>query len=389
MTVVLKPGRERPVLTGHPWIFSGAIDRVEGEGVPGALVQVLSAQGQLLGTGYLNPGCSIAERMLSRADEPVDAAFMRRRLNDALSLRRSLLPPDTNAFRCVNGEGDFLPGLVIDVYGPFAVCQFLTAGADLLRDLVLTELVGVLGPEGVYEKSEGGVRREEGLRNQAGMLWGVEPPPLVEIREADLVFPVDVRGGQKTGFFLDQRDNRSLVGAFAGEKSVLDAFAYSGGFGASAARGGAARVVSVETSPAALELSGEVWRRNHLPADKAHWIRADAFHYLRTAEEVFDLVVLDPPPFVRRKQDLRAGVGGYKEINLQALRRISPGGWLFTFSCSQHVSRELFTETVMSAAAHAGRTVQILRRLGPAADHPVGLAHPEGEYLNGLWLRAL
>ncbi len=386
MRVFLKPGREEPILAGHPWIFSGAIDRIEGEGWPGALVQVFSAQKEYIGHGYWNPRCSIAIRILALKEEPWDPGWMHRRVEAALVLRQRVLPPQTDAFRLLHGEGDFLPGLVVDVYGEFLVCQCLTAGADTLRDQLVQELVSLLRPRGIYEKSEGRVRQEEGLKNRAGVLWGQEPPLLLTIHEGGLAFLVDIRGGQKTGFFLDQRDNRLLVGRLAKGRRVLNGFAYTGGFGIHAARGGAKGVFSVESSASALELARRSWKLNGLPEGLGQWVQADLFRYLRETQESFDLIVLDPPPFIRKRQDLGAGLRGYREINLRALQHLRPQGWLLTFSCSQHLSSELFTKVVLSAAAQAKRRVQLLQHLGPAPDHPLNLAHPEGAYLKGLWL---
>jgi 23S rRNA (cytosine1962-C5)-methyltransferase len=368
-------------------VFSGAIARIEGEGPPGSLAQVVSADGNAVGVGYLNTRCSIAVRMLTREIADIDADFIRRRLEVALALRRAVIPPETTGYRLVNGEGDFLPGLIVDVYGNFLVCQCLTAGADALKPLVVEALTGLLFPQGIYEKSEGGVRREEGLPNAAGVLWGEEPPALVEIHEHGCRFFVDIRAGQKTGFFLDQRDNRMLACALASGKRVLNGFAYTGGFGVFAAKGGASRVISVESSETALRLAQRNWRANHLPESQAEFVHKDMFTYLRQADELLDLIILDPPPFVRRRQDLQAGSKGYKEINLQAFRLLAPRGQLLTFSCSQHLSSADFLQTVLFAAADARREVQILRHLGPAADHPVSLAHAEGTYLKGVWLR--
>lgn len=389
-TVTLKPGREGPVRAGHPWVFSGAIARIADEGPPGALAQVIAADGSELGIGYVNTRCSIAVRMLSREIKKpgqVDAEFIHRRLAHALSLRRAVVPPDTTGYRLVNGEGDFLPGFVVDVYGHFVVCQCLTAGADRLKPLVVEALAALLSPRGIYEKSEGGVRQEEGLENVTGMLWGEEPPPLLEISENGCRFLVNIRGGQKTGFFLDQRDNRTLAGRLALNKRVLNGFSYSGGFGIIAAIQGASRVVSVDSSGPALQLARQNWQNNVVSHTQGEFIQADMFSYLRGTVEPFDLIILDPPPFIRRRQDLTAGVTGYKEINLQAVRRLAPGGQLLTFSCSQHLPTNDFLQTVLFAAADARREVQVLKPLTQAADHPINLAHPEGMYLKGLWLR--
>jgi len=390
ITVVLKPGREGPVRAGHPWIFSGAIARLAGEGPCGSLAQVVAADGTELGTGYVNTRCSITVRMLSREiknPEQIDAQFVMKRLENALSLRRSVVPPDTTAYRLVNGEGDFLPGLIVDMYGHFVVCQYLTAGADRLKPLVGEALVALLSLRGIYEKSEGNVRQEEGLTNVTGVLWGEEPPPLLEITENGCRFFVNIRGGQKTGFFLDQRDNRILAGTLALNKRVLNGFAYTGGFAIAMATQGAKHVISVDSSGTALQLAQRNWQNNELPHAQGTFIQADMFSYLRETDESFDLIILDPPPFIRRRQDISAGVTGYKEINLQAVRRLRPGGQLLTFSCSQHLPLADFLQTVLFAAADTRREVQILKPLAQAADHPTNLAHPEGTYLKGLWLR--
>ena len=387
ITVRLKRGREGPVRAGHPWVFSGAIDSISGDVTAGSLVHVVTAEQNSLGVGYCNPRCSIAVRLLTRKREPIDAQFIHRRLTSALTLRQTILPPQTTGYRLVNGEGDFLPGLVVDVYGEFVVCQFLTAGIEQLKPLIVDALVSLLSPQGMYEKSEGGVRKEEGLANAAGVLWGHEPPPLVTIEEYGCRFVVHLQGGQKTGFFLDQRENRSLLGTLAHGKTVLNGFSYSGGFGVFAGRYGATQVTSVDSSATALQLAQQNWQVNGLPTSQGQFVQADMFAYLREASESFDIIILDPPPFIRRRHDLQAGMKGYKEINLQALRLLSPGGQLFSFSCSQHLSAADFLQTIQFAATDAGRSVQLLKHLGPGPDHPTNLAHLEGMYLKGVWLQ--
>ncbi len=395
ITVTLKPGREGPVRAGHPWVFSGAIAHISAKEPAGSLAHVVTANGQMLGTGYLNPACSIAVRMLTRSAQAIDItpAFIRSRLERALTLRQTLVSPDTTGYRLVNGEGDFLPGFVIDRYDRFVVLQCLTAGADALRSLVVEAVADLLSPHGIhgiYEKSEGRVRKEEGLINRAGVIWGEEPPPLVEIQEHGHRFQVHIQGGQKTGFFLDQRENRALVGSLASGKSVLNGFSYTGGFGLYAAKQGAKSVVSVDTAAPALRVAKANWQANGLTATPETFIQADMFSYLREREEKeekFDIIILDPPPFIRRRQDVKAGLKGYKEINRHALSRLTSGGQLLTFSCSQHVSPQDFMQAVLFATVDAKREVQILRTLGPAADHPVNIAHLEGTYLKGMWLR--
>lgn len=386
MRIVLKPGRDWAVRTGHPWIFSGAIAAVEGEGGPGCVAEIVGADGRVLGRGTWNAKTSIAVRMLTPRAETIDAAFVRRRIETALELRRLLR--DTDAWRLVNGEGDLLPGIVVDRYGDFLVCQFLTAGAEGLKPWIVAALEALLAPRGVFERSEGNVRTAEGLTRVTGVLAGEEPPAELAIVEGGRRYLVDIRGGQKTGFFLDQRPNRDLVAALAaGRRRVVNLFAYTGAFSVAAALGGAAHVTSVESSAAALAQAEAVWRLNGLAAETAAFVRADVFAYLREDAPPADLVILDPPPFARRRTDRERALAGYKEINLQALKRCAPAALLMTFSCSQHVDATAFAEAVTAAAADAGRACQVLGRLGPGIDHPQALAHPEGRYLKGLLLR--
>ena len=385
MRVVLKPGRDFSVRAGHPWIFSGAIARTEGDAVAGAIAEVVAADGRPLGSGTWSPGHSIAVRMLTRGARPVDAGLVRERIADALALRR--LVADTDALRLVNGEGDRLPGLVVDRYADFLVCQFITAGADALKPAVVEALVDAVAPRGVWERSEGSVRTAEGLPRTCGVLAGEEPPGEITIVESGRRHVVDVRGGQKTGFFLDQRPNRDLTATLAGGRRVLNLFAYTGGFAVAAARGGAVHVVSVDSSAAALALAETAWRLNELPPDGGEFVKADVFEYLRGDLPPYDLVILDPPPFARRRGDRERARAGYKDVNLRALRIAAPGALVLTFSCSQHVDAAEWEEAVAAAAADAGRWCRLLARLGPGIDHPQALAHPEGRYLKGLLLR--
>jgi 23S rRNA (cytosine1962-C5)-methyltransferase len=383
----LKPRKERPVLLGHPWVFSGAIANLDPQLEAGALATVEDAEGRFLGRGYVNPRCAIAVRMLTRADEAIDAGFIHRRVQAALELRRTLVPPETDTYRVLNGEGDFLPGVVADLYGPIIVLQCLTAGAARLKPLVASALQAACAPAGVYERSTGSVRREEGIAPEEGVLSGAVPTEPVLVREGGLRFLVDVRGGQKTGFFLDQRDNRALVRQLAAGRSVLNAFAYTGAFAIYAGAGRARHVVSVESSARALDLARRNWAGNDLGASVAEFVDADLFRYLRDTEQTFDLLVLDPPALVKRRHELARGARAYKDLHLWAFRRAAADAYVMTFSCSPHVSSELFWKIVHSAAVDAGRQARVLRHLGAGADHPVALAHAEGEYLKGLLLR--
>jgi 23S rRNA (cytosine1962-C5)-methyltransferase len=276
---------------------------------------------------------------------------------------------------------------VVDRYGDYLVCQLLTAGAARLAGALVAALQSRLAPRGILERSEGGVRAEEGLGGARGVLAGEEPGRVV-VSEHGMRLVADLVHGQKTGLFLDQRDNRARVRALASTKRVLNAFAYTGGFAVAAALGGATHVVSVDTSRPALVLAEEAWAENGLAPDAATWIEGDVFEYLRAARDRFDLIVLDPPPFVRRRRDLTAGLRGYKDVNLQALRRLEAGGWLLTCSCSQHLDRAGFRQVVAAAASDAGRPVQLVEEHGHPPDHPTALAHPEGQYLKALLLRA-
>ncbi|MGH7847155.1 MAG: class I SAM-dependent rRNA methyltransferase, partial [Candidatus Binatia bacterium] len=302
--IVLKKGREAPVLRGHPWIFSGAIEKVEGQAQPPLLCNVLDHSGNWIARGMHSPRSQIRVRVLTWEQETIDRGFFTRRLGQADALRAEHLSFVTNAYRLVNGEGDFLPGLVVDRYNDFLVCQFLTEGMDSLREDVVGALDEAVPAKGVYERSEGGVRGEERLPLRVGLLVGAEPPDLVEVKENDVKFLVDIRAGQKTGFFLDQRDNRSLVKTLARGQRILNCFAYTGGFAAYAAAGGASQVVSVESSRTALELGKQTFNLNGLPVVQEDWIKADAFSFLKACGDEFDIVILDPPSLAPRRADV-------------------------------------------------------------------------------------
>ena len=386
--VYLKKGREAPIVRGHPWIFSGAIEKMDGDPEAPSVTDVLDSRGNWLARGLYNPKSQIRVRLLTWKDEEIDRPFFRRRLSQAAALREQLRST-TNAYRLVNGEGDFLPGLVVDRYNDFLVCQFITAGMDHLKGIVIDSLSSLFPVKGIYERSGGGVREEEGLSPSQGVLSGEEPPELIPIEENGLKFLVDIRNGQKTGFFLDQRDNRLLVSSLARDKTVLNCFAYTGAFAAYAHKGGAKQVLSVDSSKSALELAEQVFDVNDFSPSHGDFLRRDVFSYLKACPDHFDLVILDPPSLAHRRRDVDAASGGYKFLNLHALRVLKPGGLLLTFSCSQHISFDLFQKIVFGAAVDSGHKVQILERLGHPIDHPVSLHHPEGEYLKGLLLNVL
>lgn len=386
VTLFLRSGKDRPVRLGHPWVFSGAIRDLDPDLPPGAIVRLCAADGAPLGVGYVNPRCTIAVRLLSRRDEPIDAAFVARRVAAAAALRRRVVGAESDAHRLINGEGDGLPGVLVDRYAGSLVVQVLTAGAEQLRPLLVAALQAELHPRRIVERSEGAVRAAEGLAPTAGLLAGA---PVEEelVHENGLRFVVTPGSGQKTGHFCDQRENRSRVRALATGTRVLDAFAYHGGFAVHAGAGGAARVVAVDSSGAAVAAAERHWTLNQLPPDRAAFVAADVGRFLRESDETFDLLVIDPPALVKQRKDVHRGARAYKDLNLWAMRRARSGAALCTFTCSQHVDATLFRKIVAGAAADAGRAVSLLAHLGPGPDHPVALGHPEGEYLHGLLLR--
>ncbi|RLC91620.1 MAG: 23S rRNA (cytosine(1962)-C(5))-methyltransferase RlmI [Chloroflexi bacterium] len=391
-TVVLKRNRARPVLQRHPWIFSGAIERIEGEVSEGNVVEVRDAGRNWLARGYLNRRSQIAVRLLTwQQDEPVDRAFWRRRLARAVAARQTLADdPTTTAYRLVHAESDYLPGLVVDRYSEWLVVQFLTLGVERWRDEIVATLVDLLAPRGIYERSDVEARTKEGLEQRTGSLWGEEPPELIEVLENGHRFLVDIRRGHKTGFYLDQRENRGRLPAFCNEAEVLDVFAYSGAFGVHAAAGGAAQVTLVESSAPALDLAQRNFALNGFEHRSVEYVEGDVFSVLRgyrAQGRKFDVVVLDPPKFARSEREVKRAARAYKDVNLLAFQLLRPGGVLFTCSCSGAVSADLFQKIVFGAAVDAERDAQIVGHLAQGSDHPVALTFPEGAYLKGLICR--
>jgi 23S rRNA (cytosine1962-C5)-methyltransferase len=328
-------------------------------------------------------------RLLTWRNEAIDKKFFARRLSQALAFRTREIDGVANAYRVVNGEGDFLPGLIVDRYADFLVCQFFTAGMELFKAEIVDALAELTQSRGIFERGEGRVREEEGLTAATGALHGDAPDEEVEIIEHGKKFLVDIVHGQKTGFFLDQRDSRQFLAALARGRSVLNCFSYTGGFSVYAFAGGASEVVTFDSSHPALELAEKNLALNGFAEKPGELIKGDAFAYLKELDRQFDLIVLDPPSLAHRRSDIDAATGGYKFLNLHALKHLSSGGTLLTFSCSQHLPTELFQKVVFGAAVDAGRKVAIVKRLGHPIDHPVSLHHPEGEYLKGLALRAV
>jgi len=388
-SLILNPGREKSLQHRHPWIFTGAVDRIKGEPQSGETVAVRDTHGAFLALAAYSPKSQILGRVWTyRENETVDEVFLRARLARAIGLRQELAKT-TDGMRLVHGESDGLPGLVVDRYADTLVMQVLSAGMERWRGALADLLVELTGCANLYERSDAEVRDLEGLPARAGILRGVLPAPLV-IREQGLKFYVDVEKGQKTGFYLDQRDNRRRVGELANDKDVLNCFCYSGGFSLSALQGGARSVLSVDSSAEALALARENVTLNNLAADRAEWLEADVFKSLRLMRDQgksFDLIVLDPPKFAPTAHHAANAARAYKDINLWALKLLRPGGLLATFSCSGGVTADLFQKILAGAALDANVTAQIVGRFAADADHPAVLNFPEGEYLKGLLLR--
>jgi len=382
-TVFLKSGRDRSVLRRHPWVFSGAVSRIEGEPFDGDLVRVMDAKGErCLGVGHCQQHGSISVRMLAFAEVTVDAAFWAGRLAEAYAMRQSLglIGSDTNAYRLVHGEGDMLPGLIIDIYDRSAVVEIHSTGmagsVELIADALIAGAAGEI--ETVYASGVG----EAGSELVRG-----EGPAEVSILEHGLRFHVDMVEGQKTGFFLDQRENRQLLASYATGKRVLNSYCYTGGFSAYALKAGATSVVSVDSSKRAMEMVERNLALNDVEMTRHESVTADVQEYLRQHPGEYDVIVLDPPAFAKHKSARHQAIQAYHRINALALKQLAPGGLLFTFSCSQVVDPKLFRGAVLAAAIDAKRHVRILHQLHQPADHPVSMFHPEGEYLKGFVLQ--
>jgi 23S rRNA (cytosine1962-C5)-methyltransferase len=387
--VFLKKGREGPVRGGNPWVFSQAIDRVEPAAIePGARVWILDNAGATLGHGYYNPATTIAVRMLALGGEPGPAEIVRWRLERALKLRAWVIGPGTDCCRMLNGDGDGLSGVVVDRYGETAVVQLLTAGAARMREEIVGHLNLMISPRAIFERSQGAVRRQEGLEDRVGVLYGA-PADEVVVSENGVRMLASLEYGQKTGLFLDQRENRARFGALASGARVLDLCCYAGGFALNALKGSAKEIVAVDTSERALGWARRNLELNGYPADAVRFVHGDAGEFLGKRDERFDLIVLDPPPFARSRADARRAEHLYVELNALALGALNPGGFLMTFSCSSHFCGEDFVRAVRIAEGRSGRRMRLLARLGPGPDHPVLLGHPEGEYLTGVLLRDL
>lgn len=388
MNLILKPGREKSLLRRHPWIFSGAVDRVDGEPASGSTVSVLSARGDFLAHAAYSPTSQIRARAWTFADEPVDGDFLRRKIRAAIDARYKIQATGaSNAVRLIYAESDGLPGLIVDRYGDVLVLQSLTTGSELWKQTIADILLEETGLTTIYERSDADVRELEGLPAVTGKLRGSDIPSSITIHENDLKFSVNFSEGHKTGFYLDQRTNRLRVREMAQGRDVLDCFCYTGGFSVNALAGGAKSVLSVDSSADALRLVRENVALNNLPAERHSILEGDVFQLLRKFRDEgrgFDMIILDPPKFAPTAAQAEKAARGYKDINLLAFKLLRPGGSLFTFSCSGGVDASLFQRIVAGAALDAGVDAQIIEHLSQASDHPVALHFPEGAYLKGL-----
>lgn len=399
LTITLKPGKEKSLLRRHPWIFPTAIERIDGKpeekNKAGATAVVQSSTGQFLARAAYSPASQIRARVWSfRDNEPVDHALIKRRVQQAIAYRRESVR-DTDAIRLIFGEADGFPGLVVDWYGGrngCLVCQFQSAGVEAWKTAIVKALIAETDCPNVYERSDASVREREGMPLITGVLAGAEPPDETPVTENGVRYAVDIKRGHKTGFYIDQRDNRRLVMEHAAGREVLNCFCYTGGFSLAALKGGAKHVISIDSSGEALATGRRNMVLNGFDASRAEWRDADVFKELRSLREQgksFDLIVLDPPKFAASPQQVERAARAYKDINLLGLQLLKEGGLLFTYSCSGAISAELFQKIIAGAATDAGVDARILRRLSAGIDHPMTTNFPEGEYLKGLLLQRM
>ncbi|MGX5914238.1 class I SAM-dependent rRNA methyltransferase [Aliidiomarina sp. Khilg15.8] len=390
--LVIKQGKEKALRRKHPWVFTGAVQKIQGKPGLGDTVEVLDSKGQFLGRAAYSPHSQICARVWTfNANETIDADFFERRIARAKALREAVVPAGTTGYRLIAGESDGLPGITVDVYANWLVCQLLSAGAEIQRGTLVQALLSHFPEHSVYERSDVDVRKKEGLDPVVGLLHGNAEPEPVIIEENGLKLWVDIKTGHKTGYYLDQRDARQTITRYAAGKSVLNCFSYTGGFGLYAAAAGANHVTNLDMSQSALDMAQQNLDLNALKTPVEH-VQGDVFKVLREYQQSgrrFDVIVLDPPKFVDSKANLTRACRGYKDINRLAAELLSPGGILLTFSCSGLLSTELFQKVVADGALDAGRDMHIIERLFQAPDHPVSMPYPEGLYLKGLVLRAV
>nr|MBC7611387.1 class I SAM-dependent rRNA methyltransferase [Pseudopedobacter sp.] len=389
--IILNKGKEKAVLQKHPWVFSGALAQIKGKPANGDLVKVFDTKNTFLAYGYYNAESRVAVRLLSWDENEIpDENWWRMRLQNAVNARQSLLTKETNTCRLIFSESDYLPGLIADKYGDYLSLQVLTSGIENIKPIILDELQKLTGAKGIFDKSDEKARAHDGLQETEGLLWGSLPPDFVEVKENGIKYHINIREGQKSGFYCDQRDNRKFLATYVKEKKVLDCFSYSGGFGLNALKAGASKVVSVDSSALAIDTLRKNIELNKFDQSKSEAIQNDVNKQLRLfkeQEEKFDIVILDPPKYAPSRSALVKASRAYKDLNRLGMSVLERGGLLATFSCSGAVDIDTFKQIIAWAALDAGKEVQIIHQFSQPEDHPIRISFPEGEYLKGLLCR--
>lgn len=391
--VILKKGKEKAAILRHPWVFSGAIDKIKGKPLNGDVVKIWSADKEFLAYAYYNEQSRVALRLLEWDENvSIDSDWYHQKLKNAIASRAHVLNGETNTCRLVFSEADFLPGLIVDKYADFLSLQILSAGIEVIKNDIISILNELLKPTGIFDKSDAGARKHENLEPAQGLLWGETPPEFIEVKENGIVYHINIADGQKSGFYCDQRDNRLILAEYTKDKKVLDCFCYSGGFTLNSLKKGASHVTSLDSSALALETLRHNVTLNGFAQNKQDSIQSDVNKQLRIfrdSGQKFDVLVLDPPKYAPSRSALDRAARAYKDLNRLGMLLLEPGGVLATFSCSGAVDLETFKQIIAWAALDAGREVQIIKQFSQPEDHPVRVSFSEGEYLKGLLLRVL